>query len=108
MQSKHFAYIWRYTIEPTRRSDFLAAYEPNGAWAELFSRDPSYIGTVLLQDVDNENRFVTIDYWKSKADRDSFRQRYAAEFETLDSRCEAFTINEEFLGDFMEIVGPSI
>ena len=103
MTSERFAYIWRYTIEPTCRSAFLAAYEPSGEWAQLFSRDPSYIQTVLLQDDGNENRYVTIDYWNSKAARDSFRERCSVEFDSLDSRCEAFTREEKFLGDHLEI-----
>ena len=103
MASERFAYIWQYTIEPTRRSDFLAAYKPRGNWALLFSRDPSYLETVLLQDDEDENRYVTIDYWKSKADRDFFRERFSVEFDSLDSKCEAFTREEQFLGDFLEI-----
>ena len=103
MTSERFAYIWQYTIDPAFREPFLAAYQPNGEWARLFARDPSYLVTVLLQDDADENRYVTIDYWKSKADRDSFRQRYSVEFADLDERCEAFTKNEQFLGDFLEL-----
>ncbi|NIN61300.1 MAG: hypothetical protein GTN55_02730 [Gammaproteobacteria bacterium] len=104
MTSERFAYIWQYTIDPTFREAFLAAYQPNGEWARLFSRDPSYIVTVLLQDDADEDRYVTIDYWKSKADRDAFRNRFSVEFDNLDSRCETFTLEEQFLGDFIEIV----
>jgi hypothetical protein len=107
MASERFAYIWRYTIDPARRSDFLAAYNPRGDWAQLFSRDPSYIETMLVQDVEDEYRYVTIDFWKSKVDRDSFRERYSVEFAGLDSRCEAFTKDEQFLGDYLEIVEAS-
>ena len=107
MASERFAYIWQYTIEPSFRTAFLAAYKPSGEWAQLFSRDPSYIQTVLLQDDEDENRYVTIDYWKSKADRDSFRERYSVEFDSLDNRCETFTREEQFLGDFLEIVKSS-
>jgi len=108
MQSERFAYIWQYTIEPARRSDFLAAYNPNGEWAQLFSRDPAYIETILLQDAEDESQYVTIDYWKSKADRDSFRGRYSAEFDSLDSRCEAFTKEEQFIGDYLSIQSGSV
>lgn len=103
MSSKRFAYIWQYAIDPTRRAAFLKAYKPGGEWAQLFSRDPSYMGTVLLQDAKDVNRYVTIDYWKSKADRDAFRERYSVEFDSVDNRCEAFTTKEQFLGDFLEM-----
>ena len=104
MSSKRFAYIWQYTIEPMHRSAYLAAYKPGGEWAQLFSHDPSYIETVLLQDDGNEDRYATIDYWRSRADRDSFRERHSVAFDRLDSKCEAFTRDEQFLGDFIEIV----
>ena len=103
MASERFAYMWQYTIEPSCRSEFLTAYNPEGEWAQLFSRDPSYIETKLLQDIAYENRYVTVDYWKSKADRDSFRKRYSDEFDDLDNRCEAFTREELFMGDYVEI-----
>lgn len=103
MASRRFAYIWRYTIEPARRSDFLAAYKPTGKWTRLFSRDPSYIETVLLQDDEDENQYVTIDYWESRAGRDAFRQRFSDEFEKLDRTCEDFTRIERFIGDFVEV-----
>lgn len=107
MASDRFAYIWEYTIEPGRREKFLAAYNPEGEWAQLFSRDSSYIQTKLIQDINDEDRYVTIDYWKSKADRDSFRERYSNDFDNLDNRCEAFTQQEVFLGDFVEINDPA-
>jgi hypothetical protein len=103
MASDRFAYIWRYTIDPTTRSDFLAAYNPKGEWVRLFSRDRAYIETKLLEDADDENAYVTIDYWRSKADRDSFRERFAIEFDSLDSKCEGFTKDERFLGDYVEV-----
>ncbi len=103
MASKRFAYVWRYTIDPVHRSAFLAAYTAKGEWAQLFSRDPSYLKTSLLQDAEDENRYMTIDYWVSRADRDAFREKYSIEFNKLDSRCEEFTRDEQFLGDYVEV-----
>jgi heme-degrading monooxygenase HmoA len=105
--SERFTYIWQYTIEPERRSAFLAAYKPGGEWTELFARDPSYIETKLLQDLDDSDRYITVDIWKSKASRDAFRERYSSEFEALDRKCEAFTKQESFLGDCTEVEGAS-
>ncbi len=100
MASEQFAYIWRYEIDPHFRSEFLAAYNPRGEWVQLFSRDPAFLGTALFRDFDNEDVYVTIDYWRSKIDRDSFRKRFAAEFDSLDSKCEKFTKDEQLFGDF--------
>ncbi len=105
MASEQFAYIWRYEIEPHFRSEFLAAYNPGGEWVRLFSRDPAYLGTALFQDFANADMYVTVDYWRSKADRDAFRERFAAEFDSLDNKCEAFTKDEQFFGDFVNLPG---
>ena len=105
-RTSRFAYVWQYLVDPARRKDFLAAYGPDGAWVRLFARDSNYFGTVLLSDADNEERFVTIDYWSSRDARDAFRTVHAADFSSLDRQCEAYTVTEEFLGDFM-IVDPT-
>lgn len=107
MASERFAYIWQYQVDPSYRSEFLAAYNPSGDWAQLFSRDPTYLGTKLLRDLADENRYSTIDFWESKDDRDLFRERYSAEFDDLDDRCERFTREERFVGDYIEIDGTA-
>lgn len=104
MAQERFAYVWRYEVDPELRREFLAAYNPAGEWVQLFSRDPAYIETKLLQDVDDDNVFVTIDYWKSKAQRDLFRERFARAFDSLDNKCETFTRHEQFLGDYTEVL----
>ena len=100
MADANFIYIWKYAIRQERKAEFLAAYRANGDWAKLFSQDPDYIKTELLQDAADENVYMTIDYWTSKAARDAFKRQYSKEFAEMDKRCEAFTSNETFLGDF--------
>lgn len=100
MISGDFVYMWQYLIDPACREAFLAAYVPGGAWTALFSRDPAYFGTLLIQDIDNKDRYVTIDFWRSATDRDAFRDRFRREFDGLDAACESLTLDERFLGDF--------
>ena len=102
-----FVYIWTYRIAPEHRAAFLAAYNPSGEWAQLFSRDRAYLHTQLLQDADDANRYVTLDFWTTQAARDAFRKQYADEFEALDGRCENYTIDETFLGDFTNLPAAS-
>lgn len=95
-----FAYVWQYRIDPSKRNEFLAAYDPRGLWVQLFSRDRNYFGTALLHDANDDDRYLTIDYWSSQDARDAFREAHAEDFATLDQRCAAYTLTEEFLGDF--------
>lgn len=106
-RASRFAYAWQYLIDPARRNEFLAAYGPDGAWVRLFTRDSNYFGTVLLSDADNDSRFVTIDYWLSRDARDAFRTVHASDFSSLDRKCEAYTVTEEFLGDFTFVDPPA-
>ncbi len=106
METKRFAYIWQYKVDDVHKTDFLAAYDSSGTWAQLFLRDKTYIETILLVDDSNPERYVTIDYWTSKAARDDFRSRYQSEFNELDRRCEQLTLKEDFIGDFV-VVGSS-
>src|SRR5690606_41899478 len=58
------------------------------------------LGTELHQDRANPMRYLTIDYWRSRQDRDAFKSTFAQEFQRLDALCESFTVQEKFLGDF--------
>lgn len=95
-----FAYIWEYIIRGDKREDFLRYYEPEGVWADFFQKGEGHIRIELLKDAENPQRFITIDYWKSQADRDAFREKYAPEFEMIDKTCESFPRSERFWGDF--------
>ncbi len=96
-----FAYIWEYIIREDKREDFLRYYEPEGVWAVFFQKGEGYLRTELLEDAENPQRFLTIDYWRSKADRDAFRKKHAQEFEIIDKTCESSTHSERFWGEFL-------
>jgi len=98
-----FAYIWEYRVDLAHERAFVDAYGENGDWVRLFARAPGYIGTQLLRDAGDPTRFVTIDRWRSREDRDSYRLSVATEFDELDRRCETFTQDERFLGDFNQV-----
>lgn len=92
--------MWEYLVKKETKSDFEQIYGPNGAWVQLFNKSEGYLGTHLHQDISNELRYLTTDYWVSKQARDAFREQFAQEFAELDRRCELLTEKELFLGDF--------
>ena len=101
MSSEPFTYIWRYAVDSAHQSEFLAAYLPDGEWAQLFSQDAEYLRTDLFRDSTHLDQYMTIDYWTSEQARDFFRENYASEFAELDRRCETYTVSEEFVGDYV-------
>lgn len=97
---KIFVYVWEYIVKAERESEFKKIYGPGGDWVRLFNRDVGYLGTELHQDISNNQRYLTVDYWVSKKTRDNFREKFYVEFEKLDQQCESLTEREIFLGDF--------
>jgi heme-degrading monooxygenase HmoA len=95
-----FVYVWEYRVLPAHAREFEAAYGPEGAWARLFRRQEGYLGTDLLRDRADPQRYLTVDRWRAKGDHEAFRRGAAAEFAALDRAGEAWTSEERHLGDF--------
>jgi len=95
-----YSYVWEYQVHPDHSTEFESSYGVTGEWVSLFQQHPGYIRTELLKDHNDPLRFLTIDTWKSREQYLSFREEFQKEFEAIDTKCEAYTIKEKFLGDF--------
>ena len=87
-------------VETRTSRDFESSYGANGEWVNLFNRHPAFIRTELLKDQKDPMRFLTIDTWKSREQYMSFRKEFQKEYDAIDNKCEAFTLNEQSLGEF--------
>ncbi len=94
------AIIWAFEVPEDRRPAFEAAYGPHGDWARLFRRTEGYLGTDLLRDDEDPSRYLTIDRWRSAADRHRFMTDWASAYRALDRDCEALTSGETRIGSF--------
>lgn len=95
-----FVTLWEFEVKPGSEELFERTYGPDGQWAELFRRDARYHGTRLLREVGAERVYVTIDEWESRAAYQEFREKFAAEYEELDRRCEGMTVRETHFGEY--------
>lgn len=100
MTKKVFVYIWEYLVKEEHLEEFKRIYSPVGAWTELFKKADGYIATDLHQGISDPKRFMTVDFWNTKDDRDNFRSQFSKEFKVLDKHCESFTKREQLIGDF--------
>ena len=98
-----FITIWEYHVLPQHQPAFERAYGPEGGWVQLFRRGTGHLRTELLRDAGDGGRYVTVDYWTSRASRDAFRRQFADAFAALDAACEALTEGERWVGDFEAI-----
>ena len=87
-------------MHPSRVSEFVAAYRPDGDWARLFKLAPGFGGTELLSSSENVGRFVTIDRWDHADDYIRFQANYGARYRDLDVQLEGLTIAESKLGSY--------
>lgn len=100
MTIKGFVYIWEYIVKEECLEEFKRIYGPAGDWVQLFRKADGYNTTGLLQDISDPNRFISVDFWNTKNDRDNFQNKFSREFEVLDKYCESLTKREKLIGDF--------
>lgn len=97
---KAFRTIWEYQVRDECISEFKEVYASDGDWVKLFSKSHGYIKTELIQDINDQNRFITIDYWDSHADFMEMKRNAESEYQDLDKKTDKFTLSENHLGFF--------
>jgi len=102
-----YTYLWEFIVKPEHVAEFQRHYGPDGSWVALFRQAPGYIGTLLLRDRTNPQRFITIDRWQSADAHNSFRSAFSREYAELDARCSHLTAQESALGVFDEALSSS-
>ncbi len=96
-------YIWEYIVKQEFTEEFQNIYNYDGAWVKLFKKAQGYIGTELLMDSENNNRFVTIDRWDSAESRAEFMIKFSSQYKELDLLCDELTVRENLLGEFSAV-----
>jgi len=92
--------IWEYTVKSDFRNEFLESYGSQGVWAKLFRRGKGYLFTEFLEDNNDTNHFVTIDYWDSVEEYHDLRKTFSGEYDDVDKICRSYTLKERQIGDF--------
>lgn len=86
-----FVRVWEYRVRPECVDAFERAYGAEGDWAQLFGREPGFIGTALFRDTSNALTFLTVDRWLDEESWTRFLARRRDEYDALDARCEELT-----------------
>jgi heme-degrading monooxygenase HmoA len=95
-----FVIIWEFEPRAGSEREFVAAYGPEGVWAQFFKDAEGYLGTELLRATGNKQRYLTIDRWISEAAREALLRERQAEYEKIDRDCAELTENERPLDNF--------
>ncbi|PKM85276.1 MAG: hypothetical protein CVU86_03175 [Firmicutes bacterium HGW-Firmicutes-11] len=107
--SEHlYLYLWKFKVLLGKETEFRRIYGPEGEWVQLFRQGAGYVQTLLLKDLDVPGAYTTVDMWQSEAAYKVFKEKFVAEFEILDKKCERLTESEELVGRFESLLKPEI
>ena len=69
-----------FTYDVGASEGFERAYGPEGDWAQFFRQGAGYIGTELLRDVEEPDRYLVIDRWESADAYNAFLAAHQEEY----------------------------
>ena len=98
-----FIVAWAFVVKQEHRRDFERAYGPNGDWVRLFRTDSGYIKTRLHRDPEDPRRYITLDFWRSREQYETFREQAKSAYQEIDARCERLTEDEQLLAHFVDL-----
>jgi heme-degrading monooxygenase HmoA len=95
------ALVFRYEVrDPVA---FEEAYGSEGEWSRLFRSGEGYIGTELLHDVDEPDRYLVIDRWESADAYNAFLAANQAEYLRRSDEARLHFVQELRFGTFENI-----
>ena len=95
-----YTILWEFRVPPERRAAYETAYGPEGPWAQLFRKANGFVGVELLRCTEQAGRYVTIDRWRSRADFDTFKRDFGADYAALDRQLDGIATSETRIGAF--------
>jgi len=82
---------------------FEDAYGPEGEWAQFFRQGVGYIGTELLRDVDEPDRYMVVDRWESIDAYNAFVGEHQAEYLERADESRMYYLQELRFGAFENV-----
>ena len=92
------ALVFRYDARDTE--EFERVYGADGEWAQFFRRGAGYIGTELLRDVDEHDRYLVIDRWDSADAYNAFLAAHGDEYLRRSDDARFYYVHELRMGTF--------
>jgi heme-degrading monooxygenase HmoA len=82
---------------------FEEVFGPNGEWAQFFRQGVGFIGTELLRDVEEPDRYIVIDRWESADAYNAFVADHQDEYLQRSDDSRLYYTQELRLGTFENI-----
>lgn len=97
------ALVFRYEVRDPE--SFERAYGPEGEWAQFFRRGQGYIGTELLHDVEEHDRYLVVDRWESADAYNEFLAAHQDEYVRRSDEARFHYVQELRFGTFENVWG---
>jgi heme-degrading monooxygenase HmoA len=97
------ALVFRYDARDP--DDFEQSYGPDSAWAQFFRQGRGFIGTELLRDLDEPDRYLVIDRWESIEAYDAFVAEHQSEYMRRSDEARLHHVQELRFGTFENVWG---
>jgi heme-degrading monooxygenase HmoA len=95
------ALVFRYEVRDA--AGFAEVYGPDGEWATFFRQGAGYIGTELLHDVEEPERYLVIDRWESADAYNAFLAEHQAEYMRRSDEARFHYVQELRFGTFENV-----
>jgi heme-degrading monooxygenase HmoA len=95
------ALLFRYDARDPE--EFEQAYGPDGEWARFFRQGAGFIGTELLRDLEEPDRYVVIDRWESIDAYNTFLSKHQAEYLRRGDESRFYYMQELRFGTFENV-----
>ncbi len=97
------ALVFRYEVRDPE--SFERAYGPDGEWAQFFRQGQGYIGTELLHDVEEPERYLVVDRWESADAYNAFLAAHRDEHLRRTDESRFHYVQELRVGTFENVWG---
>jgi heme-degrading monooxygenase HmoA len=101
VENRVIAVVFRYDARDP--AAFAEAYGTDGEWTRFFAGARGYLGTELLRDVEEPDRFLVIDRWESAATYNDFVAAHADEYLRRADEARLHYVQELRFGTFESV-----
>ncbi len=95
------ALVFRYEVRDP--AAFEEVYGSEGDWAQFFRSGEGYIGTELLRDVEEPDRYLVIDRWESAEAYNAFLAAHQVEYLRRSDEARLHHVQELRFGTFENV-----
>lgn len=92
-----YVIVWTYDVPQSATDDFVAAYGPDGDWAQLFAKGAGFLGVELYRD---GQTFLTLDRWLGEDAFNAFQAAFGAHYQALDAKLAHLSSSQVRIGAF--------